>query len=126
MALGRYYHPIWTMIAAMGLMAGGLSLLAADLSLPALPLLLYGAGIGIKSIARGTVPLALFGAEGYAGVIGRLALPSLLAQALAPFLGALLLEKAGSAATLWIVAGLSGASLALTLALRRYTWRRLD
>ena len=32
----------------------------------AVALVLYGAGIGIESIARGTLPLALFGAKGYA------------------------------------------------------------
>jgi MFS family permease len=121
MGLGRYYHPVWTMIAAMGLMAAGLALLAADLPLPALPLVFYGAGVGIKSIARGTVPLALFGADGYAGVIGRLALPSLLAQALAPFAGAFSIEQGGYVATLWIVAGLSAVSLALAIGLRRFS-----
>jgi MFS family permease len=120
-ALGRYYHPVWTMIAAMGLMSAGLFLLAAALPLAALPLIFYGAGIGIKSIARGTVPLALFGPDGYASVIGRLALPSLLAQAAAPFLVAFLLEGRGSALTLWTLAGLSAAAFVMAVMLLRFS-----
>jgi MFS family permease len=120
MVLGRYYHPVWTMIAAMGLTTAGLALLAAELPLPALPLVFYGAGIGIKSIARGTVPLALFGPAGYASVIGRLAMPSLLAQALAPFAGAFLLERSGYATMLWAICALSAVSLILATMLRRF------
>lgn len=119
MALGRWYHPVWTMIAAMGLMTAGLALLAADLPIPALALLFYGAGIGIKSIARGTVPLAVFGPESYATVIGRLALPSLLAQALAPFVAAIVIERAGASATVWMLAAFSAVTLVLAVALRR-------
>jgi hypothetical protein len=96
MALGRRYHPIWTLTAAVLLVASGLGQLWAGGSLPALALVCYGAGNGIWSIARGTVPLALFGATGYAVLMGRLAMPSLLAQALAPSLLALLLERWGT------------------------------
>ena len=56
----------------------------------------YGAGNGICSIARGTVPLALFGAERYAPLLGRLARPGLVAQALAPPLGAYVLAHDGA------------------------------
>jgi hypothetical protein len=58
--------------------------------LPLIPVALafYGGGIGLESIARGTLPLALFGASGYATLMGRLAMPSLLAQAAAPWIGA--------------------------------------
>ena len=76
--------------------------MAAELPLVALPLVFYGAGIGIKSIARGTVPLALFGPERYPQMMGKLALPSLLAQALAPFAAAILIERGGPGVTLLI------------------------
>jgi MFS family permease len=46
--------------------------------------LLYGMSNGIMTINRGTLPLALFGAEGYARRLGWLAVPVLLAQAMAP------------------------------------------
>jgi hypothetical protein len=40
------------------------------------------------TINRGTLPLALFGPEGYARMLGWLAVPVLLAQATAPTLAA--------------------------------------
>jgi hypothetical protein len=39
---------------------------------------------GIMTINRGTLPLALFGPEGYARMLGWLAVPVLVAQATAP------------------------------------------
>ena len=95
MAFGRRYHPIWTLVSALVLIASGLALLAAGFSLPAVALVLYGAGNGIYSIRRGTLPLALFGSARYPVLMGRLALPSLLAQALAPSAGAFILEHVG-------------------------------
>jgi hypothetical protein len=55
----------------------------------------YGAGIGIESIARGTLPLAVFGERHYAAIMGRIAMPSLIMQAAAPFLGAMLIDRLG-------------------------------
>lgn len=62
----------------------GLALLWTKCPVPAVPLLCYGAGSGIWSIARGTLPLALFGPSGYAELMGRLAMPSQIAQSVAP------------------------------------------
>jgi MFS family permease len=44
----------------------------------------YGMSNGILTISRGTLPMFLFGPLGYATRLGRLALPQLLAQAVAP------------------------------------------
>jgi predicted MFS family arabinose efflux permease len=98
--LGRYYHPVWTLIAAAGLIAGGLGFLAFGMASPVLAVVLYGGGIGIAWVARGTVPLAVFGPRDYAALMGRLALPSLVAQAISPFLGAFFLDVYGAAPTL--------------------------
>ena len=46
----------------------------------------YGVSNGVLTISRGVLPLYLFGAEGYATRLGRLALPSSLTQAVAPTL----------------------------------------
>jgi MFS family permease len=92
---GQHYHPIWTMIASCVLMVAGLALLLAGFPILALTIVIYGGGYGIMWIARGTLPLALFGAERYATLIGRLAFPSLIVQALAPSAAALLIERQG-------------------------------
>jgi MFS family permease len=49
---------------------------------------LYGMSNGIMTINRGTLPLAIFGPQGYARMLGWLAVPVLLAQAIAPTLTA--------------------------------------
>ena len=51
---------------------------------------LYGAGNGLLTIARGTVPLALFGPLGYGERTGLLGAPARAAQAFAPLLFGLL------------------------------------
>jgi predicted MFS family arabinose efflux permease len=115
---GRH-HPLWTLTAAMVLVAIGVAMLAAGLPVVGLALVLYGAGNGIYSIARGTVPLALFGPERYAPLVGRLARPGLVAQALAPSLGAVVLTQAGADATYALLAVLALANVALAL----FLWR---
>jgi MFS family permease len=114
MAIARHHHPIWTKMASVGFVAIGLSALSAGFPIPAVALASYGAGIGLESIARGTLPLALFGAPGYASLMGRLAMPSLLAQAAAPSIGAVLLQRLGAHGTLGIVASLATLNVALT------------
>ncbi|MDR6951275.1 MFS family permease [Ancylobacter sp. 3268] len=100
---GRH-HPLWSLGAACGLIALGLLLLWSGVAIAAIGLLLYGAGNGVFSIARGTLPLALFGPERYAALMGRLARPSLVAQAAAPFVSAFLIEHGGSSEALGAVA----------------------
>ena len=92
---GTHYHPIWTMVVSCVLMLIGLALLFGGFPLLALTILIYGGGYGIMWIARGTLPLALFGPERYATLMGRLAFPSLIVQALAPSATALLIERSG-------------------------------
>jgi hypothetical protein len=57
--------------------------------------LLHGAGNGILTIAKGTLPLALFGPAGYGHRQEMLMLPARLAQALAPWLFGLLRRRSG-------------------------------
>ncbi len=120
--LGRGFHPVWTMIASNVLAAGGLGLMFGSPSLAAAGLILYGSGSGIRSIARGTLPLAMFGRDGYGALMGKLAMPSLLAQAASPSLGALLLEQGGADVTLWVLA--VGAAATILTALPLLAFRR--
>ncbi|MEX2632340.1 MAG: MFS transporter [Tistlia sp.] len=78
--------------------------------------LLHGAGAGVLTIAKGTLPLALFGPHGYGVRQGLLMVPTRLAQASAPFLFALLMARFGTDA-LAITAGIGLAGLAALLLL---------
>jgi predicted MFS family arabinose efflux permease len=100
---GNRYHPIWTMIASCGLMAVGLLLLFGSFPILLLIILLYGAGYGISWVGRGTLPLALFGPVRFPRLMGKLAFPSLIVQALAPSAGALLIEASGTNATIGVL-----------------------
>jgi hypothetical protein len=95
MVIARFHRAIWTKIAATSLVTAGLAALWVGEPIITLALVLYGAGIGLESIARGTLPLAVFGPERYPVVMGRIAMPSLIAQAVAPTIGALLLKTGG-------------------------------
>jgi MFS family permease len=115
---GRHYHPVWTMIAACMLMAIGLTaLLVGGLAVLAPAVIVYGAGYGISWIARGTVPLALFGPQRYPILMGRLAFPSLIAQALAPSAGALVIDRFGVDAGIATLTALAVVNVALVCVL---------
>ncbi|GEP08888.1 hypothetical protein MMMDOFMJ_3606 [Methylobacterium gnaphalii] len=103
----------------MVLVVIGIAALAVCSPVVGLALVLYGAGNGIYSIARGTVPLALFGPERYAPLVGRLARPGLVAQALAPSLEAVVLTHASADATFALLTTLALLNVALALSLWR-------
>jgi hypothetical protein len=110
---GARYDPIWTMVGSCALMAIGLTLLSAHAPLLALTILIYGAGYGVSWIGRGTLPLALFGPERFPRLMGKLAFPSLIVQALAPSAGALAIGAAGTDVTIGALTALAIVNLAL-------------
>jgi MFS family permease len=57
--------------------------------------LLHGAGNGLITIAKGTLPLALFGPHGYGLRSGLLSAPARVLQSASPFLFGLLLDRVG-------------------------------
>ena len=69
--VGNRYDPVWTIVASATLVATSALMLTLGLPIVALAIALYGAGNGVGSVARGTVPLALFASGGN----GRVALP---------------------------------------------------
>lgn len=103
-------HPLGA--AALLFLPGGAAAASAAFAL------LHGAGNGVMTIARGTVPLAVFGPAGYGARQGWIGAPARLFQALAPFLFGSLLEVAGVGVALLATSGLSFAALAALLALR--------
>jgi predicted MFS family arabinose efflux permease len=72
--------------------------------------ILHGAGNGILTIAKGTLPLVVFGPEGYGRRQGLLMLPARMAQALAPWAFGLALDRLGVGA-LALSAAVGGAAL---------------
>ena len=114
---GANYHPIWTMVASCVLMVIGIAALWGGFPILSLVILIYGAGYGIMWIARGTLPLALFGPRRYATLIGRLAFPALIVQALAPSAGAWLIERQGADITMAFLVGFAAANVLLVGAL---------
>jgi predicted MFS family arabinose efflux permease len=114
---GGRYHPIWTMVGSCALMAIALLLLLLQLLPLALIILLYGAGFGVSWVGRGTLPLALFGPKRFPQLMGRLAFPSLITLALAPSVGAFLIEGLGAQGTLAVLTACAAVNLGLVGAL---------
>lgn len=79
---------------------------------------LHGAGVGLMTIVKGTLPLALFGAQGFGERAGWLEAPSKLAQASAPLLYGWALG-AWHGHVLWLTFGLGVIASAILFALQR-------
>lgn len=80
--------------------------------------LLHGAGNGILTIAKGTLPLALFGAAGYGARLGWLNAPARILQAAAPLIFGAALALWGVHA-IWLTAGVGLLATAALMLLRR-------
>jgi predicted MFS family arabinose efflux permease len=114
----RRSHPLVSArIAALLHPAGAVILAAIGPAAAALFVVFYGAGNGLLTIARGTVPLAVFGPHGYGERTGLLGAPARAAQALAPFLFGLMLDAMG-ASVIIVSAALCLASFAALFFLR--------
>jgi hypothetical protein len=75
--------------------------------------IIFGLGSGLSSIVHGTLPLYLFGKEGYGELIGRVAAVRLIVAATAPFVFAILAENFGVTSALAVTVALGvGAILA--------------
>lgn len=107
-------HPLWIARGAVALMAAAFAMLALvgpSFWVAALFAIAFGAANGVMTIARGALPLLMFGAVGYGRVIGRIARPALFLQALAPFVVAAAAEHLSDRTVLEL--GGVGALLAL-------------
>src|SRR5712671_183835 len=97
-------HPIGAVIVALG---GGAAASAFAL--------FHGAGNGILTIARGTLPLAIFGPQNYGYRLGIIGAPARMAQAAAPLAFGLLIDAMGSRVLIVSSALSLSALLALSL-----------
>lgn len=122
----RRLHPLHSARAAALMHPLGAALLAVfGAPVAAAFALLHGAGNGILTIAKGTLPLALFGPSGYGHRQGLLMLPARLAQALAPWLFGLLLAALGTR-VLWASAALALSAMAALLFIHVPARRHLE
>lgn len=122
MTVGKRFDALWTLLSGAVLIALGLILIWTGLPILALAIVVYGAGNGVWSIARGAVPLALFGRDDYAAVMGRLARPALLASAAAPFAAGYMFERGGVDLSQSILAILATADVAVVAGLVAVTF----
>ena len=113
----RRVHPLLSArLSALAHPAGITALLVLGAPAAALFAVLHGAGNGILTIAKGTLPLVLFGARGYGARQGWLMMPARVAQASAPFVFGLALDAWGARA-LWLSGALGLLAFAALMAM---------
>ena len=99
----------FALLAALGISATSAAVFAV----------MFGVTNGLITIARGTVPLALFGAAGYGRLIGRIAGPSLAMQSAAPLVLAFVAEHSSDGVALAFTAAFAVVALAALAAVPR-------
>jgi MFS transporter len=107
LGFGRHMHPLWIARFSVGLLVAAfvlLALLPFSAAVAATFAVMFGMANGLLTIARGTVPLALFGPSGYGRLVGRIGGPFLAVQALAPVVVTYVADRASDAAGLTLVA----------------------
>jgi len=113
LSFARRLEPLWVARFAVGLLVAGFALLALapfSVAVAAMFAVMFGMANGLMTIARGTVPLALFGASGYGLLIGRIGGPYLVVQALAPVVVTIVAERSSDAIALTLVAAFAAAA----------------
>jgi len=122
LAFGRNIHPLLVARASVALLVAAFALLTLfgiSAPLAAAFALIFGAANGLITIARGALPLALFGAEGYGALMGRISGFWLVMQSAAPLVLAFVAERLSDAAALMLAAGFALAALTCFAAIRR-------
>jgi MFS family permease len=118
----RNIHPLAMVRFAVGLLVLSFALLwAFGFSAPVAVAfsVMFGAANGLVTIARGAVPLALFGPAGYGRIVGRIARPSLVITAIAPVVIAFVAERASDPVALAVAAAFALVSLVCFFLVRR-------
>jgi MFS family permease len=118
----RNVHPLLMARFAVGLLVASFVLLGlSGFSTPVAVVfaIMFGVANGLITIARGAVPLALFGAAGYGGIVGRIAGPSLIVTAVAPVVIAFVAERASDPVALAVATAFAALAFVCFLAIRR-------
>ncbi|MGR3700682.1 MAG: MFS transporter [Paracoccaceae bacterium] len=103
MLFGLRLHPLTTTMISTLLLIVALAVLwttGPTLTGAMVFAVLFGLAQGLTSIVRGTVPLVLFGAHGFAARLGKLAAVRMVMAAIAPFGIALIIETWSASAAL--------------------------
>lgn len=122
LSFARRLDPIWTARFAVGLLVSAFVLLAVlpfSATVAAMFAVMFGMANGLLTIARGTVPLALFGASGYGRLMGRIGGPYLVVQAMAPVVLTYVADRVSDAAGLGLVAAFALVALSCFVLIRR-------
>lgn len=118
MVFGSRLSPPMLAVISAALMVGGIVILGitgTSLVGAVAFAICLGLGSGINSIAQGSLPLYLFGSEGYGAVTGKMAAARLVAGAVAPFAFATALQQFGIGPALFATAAIGTLGLAAFL-----------
>jgi predicted MFS family arabinose efflux permease len=113
--LSRYHPLLSTRLACLTHPIGAAILAVAGGAASSAFAIFFGLGNGILTIARGTLPLAIFGPENYGYRLGIIGAPARMAQAAAPLAFGLLIDAMGSRVLIVSSALSLSALLALSL-----------
>jgi len=94
--LSRYHPLLSTRLACLMHPIGAAILAVAGGAASSAFSIFFGLGNGILTIARGTLPLAIFGPKNYGYLLGLVGAPARMAQAMAPLAFGLLIDVMGS------------------------------
>ena len=112
------YHPLFsTKLACVTHPIGAVIVLLGGGAAASVFAIFHGAGNGVLTIARGTLPLAIFGPQNYGYRLGIIGAPARMAQAAAPLAFGLLIDTMGS--RILIVSSALSLSALLALSLLR-------
>lgn len=112
------FHPLWsTRLACLTHPIGAAVVAIFGGAAASAFALFHGSGNGILTIARGTLPLAIFGAKDFGYRLGIIGAPARMAQAVAPLAFGLLIDLMG-AKVLIVSSALSLSALAALLLIR--------
>ncbi|CCM75401.1 conserved membrane hypothetical protein [Rhizobium mesoamericanum STM3625] len=114
MVFGKNLPALHLAVIAAMLIPGGVVVLL--LSAPSVPgamafSVIFGMGNGLFSIVTGTLPLQLFGSDGYGKLQGKIMAARLILSAVAPFVLAFAMKNLGVTSSLGITAALGGLSI---------------
>jgi MFS family permease len=115
--LSRYHPLLSTRLACLTHPIGAVILAVAGGGAASAFAIFFGLGNGILTIARGTLPLAIFGPKNYGYRLGLIGAPARMAQAAAPLVFNLLIDAMGSR-VLIVTSALSLSALAALCLLR--------